>query len=349
VTAVVETFDSLLGVEGAEAMIRLCETYGTYRTYAEERTEENYGGLPQRYDAAANYVRTGGRFGQRDGSTADLAARTNYFRETYAYGTDTKRSGGGGYEVDVRAPGIEPFLHHDGFVEAARRLHGRDVIVPAIVYANLLLPGQELAVHTDVPEFRGANRLHLPQWLMVVMHHSGRFAEWRMPIATGVAYFGECVDGAFAYYPDGPEGEPATVAVRHDTAVLLDTDSVFHGVDRVGGTEPMADVPLLGEDARLEFLGDVDWRVVGADDEVRYRWDDLRFSVSWKAYCFADEEERRTWTDHADDLTLEAILDVLEDDVRRRGRLDGPRPEPATFAHLLIEEYIRFPTPTGAA
>ena len=55
----------------------------------------------------------------------------------------------------MRAPGIEPFLHHEGFVEAARALHGRDVIVPAIVYANLLLPGQELAVHTDVPEFRG--------------------------------------------------------------------------------------------------------------------------------------------------------------------------------------------------
>ena len=56
-------------------------------------------------------------------------------------------------------------------VDAARRLFDRPVIEPAIVYANLLLPGQELAVHTDVPEFRGANRKVIPQWLLVVMHH----------------------------------------------------------------------------------------------------------------------------------------------------------------------------------
>ena len=55
--------------------------------------------------------------------------------------------------------GIEPFLHHEGFVDGARaRSTAGRVIEPAIVYANLLLPGQELAVHTDVPEFRGANR-----------------------------------------------------------------------------------------------------------------------------------------------------------------------------------------------
>jgi hypothetical protein len=336
VSAVVEVFDPLLGDAGGDAMVELCERYGTYRTYAEERTEQNYGDLPQRYDAAANYVRTGGRFGRLGDTSGALAARTNYFRETYAYGDE------------VRAPGIEPFLHHEGFVEAARRLHGRDVIVPAIVYANLLLPGQELAVHTDVPEFRGANRLTLPQWLMVVMHHSGRFAEWRMPIATGVAYFGSCLEGDFAYYPDGPDAAAATVPVRHDTAVLLDTDSIFHGVDRVGtGGEA---VPDLGVGAVLRFGGDGRWTVERPDGEVvDYAWDDLRFSVSWKAYCFTDDAERRTWNAHADDLSLDAIVDRLEDDLRARGELEGPRPEPPAFARLLIDEYIRFPSPATAS
>ena len=334
-SATVRHFDPLLGPEGAEAMLRLAEAFGTYRTYSEERTEQNYGDLPQRIDAAANHVRSGGRFGRRDEPTRALADRTNYFRETYAYGED------------VRAPGIEPFLHHEGFVEAARALHGRDVVVPAIVYANLLLPGQELAVHTDVPEFRGANRLRLPQWLMVVMHHSGRFADWRMPIATGVAYFGHAVEGAFAYYPDGVDGPAATVPVRHDSAVLLDTDSVFHGVDRVGvgGTAP----PPLGDAPELTFAGDGRWLLHGdAEEPVAYGWDDLRFSVSWKAYCFADEAERAAWADHADDLTLEVILDRLEDDLRDRGRLDGPRPEPREFATMLISSYIRFPAPVPA-
>ncbi|HYF47252.1 MAG TPA: hypothetical protein VD926_13650 [Acidimicrobiales bacterium] len=329
-SAEVTHFDPLLGAEGADAMLRLAEAYGTYRTYSEERTEQNYGDLPQRIDAAANYVRTGGRFGRRDEPVAALADRTNYFRETYAYGED------------VRAPGIEPFLHHDGFLAAARALHGRDVIVPAIVYANLLLPGQELAVHTDVPEFRGANRLHLPQWLMVVMHHSGRFDEWRMPIATGVAYFGNAVEGAFAYYPDGVDGPAVALPVHHDTAVLLDTDTVFHGVDRVG-TDGVA-VPELGPAPELRFVGDGRWSLQAAAEEpVAYHWDDLRFSVSWKAYCFADEAERRAWAEHADDLTLDVILDRLEADLRDRGGLDGPRPAPREFATLLIRTYIRFP------
>jgi len=333
VSAEVTHFDPLLGAEGADAMLRLAEAYGTYRTYSEERTEENYGDLPQRIDAAANYVRTGGRFGRRDEPVAALADRTNYFRETYAYGED------------VRAPGIEPFLHHEGFVEAARALHGRDVIVPAIVYANLLLPGQELAVHTDVPEFRGANRLRLPQWLMVVMHHSGRFDDWRMPIATGVAYFGNAVEGAFAYYPDGVDGPAVALPVHHDTAVLLDTDTVFHGVDRVG-TDGVA-VPELGPSPELRFVGDGCWEL-SATEPRTYGWDDLRFSVSWKAYCFADEAERRAWSDHADDLTLDVILDRLEADLRDNDRLDGPRPEPREFATLLIRSYIRFPAAAPA-
>jgi hypothetical protein len=334
VTAAVKRFDPLLGVDGAAAMLRLAEAFGTYRTYSEERTEQNYGDLPQRIDAASNYVRTGGRFGRKDEPTASLADRTNYFRETYAYGED------------VRAPGIEPFLHHEGFVEAARALHGRDVIVPAIVYANLLLPGQELAVHTDVPEFRGANRLRLPQWLMVVMHHAGCFAEWRMPIATGVAYFGDAVEGAFAYYPDGVEGPAVALPVHHDTAVLLDTDTVFHGVDRVG--DDRAAVPELGPAPTLTFVGDGRWSLQGAGEPIEYGWDDLRFSVSWKAYCFADEAERRAWADHADDLSLDVILDRLEQDLRDRGLLDGPRPAPREFATLLIRTYVRFPEPVPA-
>ncbi len=323
-TAVVEVFDPLLGPEGAEAMLRLAEDFGTYRTYSEERTEDNYGDLPQRIDAAANYVRTGGRFGQRDEPKSALAARTNYFRETYAYGEH------------VRAAGIEPFLHHEGFRVAARALHGRDVIVPAIVYANLLLPGQELAVHTDVPEFRGANRKLVPQWLLVVMHHSGMFERWRMPIATGITYFGAAKGGALAYYVDG---EPQTYEPKHNTGVLLDTDSVFHGVDRVEGDE--STLARLRSGQRLHHDGGGRWSLRAGDDVIAtFTTDELRYSVSWKGYCFADDAERQVWTDHTDDLTLELILDTLVADV------GVERPASDTeLGRLLIERYITFPAP----
>lgn len=159
--------------------------------------------------------------------------------------------------------------------EAGRRIHGRPLGVPSSVYANLLVPGQELAVHTDVPEFRGANRKLLPQWLMVVMHHSGLFDDWRIPIATGIAYFGSCQGGALAYYPDGPQGPPRTLPSRHDTAAVLDTDSVFRGVDRVAETQPL---PPLRVGMKLVW-DERGWAVQdGSKELAHYAWDEVRFS-----------------------------------------------------------------------
>src|SRR3954453_21457338 len=217
--------DPLLSDAEADEVVRIWHDFGEYGQYSNEGFATQFAPeLPQRSDARENFVRSGGRFA-RDEDKGLLGARTNYFRETYAYGDE------------VFAPGVDVLMHAEPLLEAARELHGRPVIVPAIVYANILLPGQELAVHTDVPEFRGANRKILPQWLLVVMHHSGLFEEWRMPIATGVSYFGGGHGGELAYYPEGPAGPAATYAPRHNTGVMLDTDSVFHGVDRVIGAE----------------------------------------------------------------------------------------------------------------
>ena len=324
--------DPLLGAEAEEQMVALWHGYGIYGQYSNEGFDTGFAPeLAQRYDAAANFVRTGGRFGRQGEDVRLLAARTNYFRETYFYGEHTS------------APGVEPFRDHDGLLDAARQLHDRPIAVPAIVYANILLPGQELAVHTDVPEFRGANRRVVPQWLLVVMRHSQLFESWRMPIATAIAYFGDAEGGDLAYYPDGPDGEPAVYPPRHNTAVLLDTDTVFHGVDRVAGDD--APLARLTPGMRLRHDGDHRWSVLDQADGVvtTYRTSDLRYSVSWKAYCFADDAERQAWVDHSDDLSLDAILDTLDTDLRARGRLDGPRPTAADFGRLLIDTYIRFP------
>jgi hypothetical protein len=329
--------DPLLAPAEADAVVALWHAHPGYQQYSNEGFATEFAPeLAQRYDAAANFVRTGGRFGRRE-EVALLAARTNYYRETYVYGDH------------VLAPGAEVLRDHPGFAEAAEAIHGRPVVVPSIVYANILLPGQELAVHTDVPEFRGANRTVLPQWLLVVMHHSGLFEPWRMPIATAIAYFGDARGGELAYYPEGPGGPPRTYAPRHNTAAVLDTDSVFHGVDRVHG-----DDSALGDlrpGMRLRHDGQRRWSVRdGRRVVAAYDTDDLRYSVSWKGYCFVDEAERRAWAEHSDDLTLGTILDRLVRDLVDRGRLRDPaaRPSDAELGRLLIEEYIRFPEPTPA-
>jgi hypothetical protein len=325
-TARFEILDPLFAPADADAMLALCRRFGRYGSYAEDATNTVpfATGLPQRFDAAMNFVRTGGRFGRRE-EPAVLAARTNYFRETYAYD-------------DQAVDGIAGFKNHPALLEAARKVHDCAVVVPNIVYANLLVPGQELAVHTDVPEFRGANRKLYPQWLMVVMLHSGLFAGHRRRIATGISYFGAAQGGALAYYPDGRDGAPRTLPARHNTAIVLDTDTVFHGVDRVAETQPL---PALRPGLHLHWDED-HWRVGPADAPLaRYRPDEVRFSVSWKAYCYRDEAERALVDEHRDDLSLDRILDTLKRDLRARGL--APPGDETELARLLIDTYIRFP------
>jgi hypothetical protein len=331
------SFDPLLDADGARAMVELCRRYGTYKMYSEEPTFAGMlgEGLPARYDAVRNFLKTGGRFGAQE-PIETLAARTNYFRESYAYGDD------------VRISGIEPFLHHEGFHRAARELYGKPVVVPAIVYANLLVPGQELAVHTDVPEFRGANRTKHPQWLLVVMHHSGLFREWRMPIATGVAWFHDCEGGEFAFYPDGPARAPVALQVRFNTAVLLDTDTVFHGVDRVA--EKSGPIKSFMPGMKLRAGEGGRWQVIDGERVVdEYAWRDLRFSISWKAYCFTDERERDAWRAHGDDLNVEVAVSRLLADLRERGKVGRSAPSDHELIELLIDEYVAYPQPQPPA
>lgn len=326
------SFDPLLTPAQASELVEVCHRHGSFKMYSEEPTFEGLGkGYPARYDAARNFVLTGGRFGRSEPIHV-LASRTNYFRETYAYGDE------------IVAPGIEPYLHHEGFLAAARALFSRPIVVPAIVYANLLVPGQELAVHTDVPEFRGVNRKSHPQWLIVAMHHSGLFDEYRMPIATAVAWYHDCAGGEFAFYPDGADAPPVAHPVRFNTALLMDTDSVFHGVDRV--RETAASVDALKPGMRLTHTGERRWAVRDGDRDVTtYRWEDLRYSISWKAYCFRDEAERRAWAEHTDDLSVEFVVDRMVADLRERGLLTGETPQSGALIELLIDSYTKFPKP----
>ena len=320
----------LLTDTDAASVVDLCTNFGRYRTYGElEPIEIPEGpGLVQRHDSVMNFVNTGGLHRAAEPART-LAARTSYFREEYAYGGE------------LIAQDIAPFLFSPRLADAARAVHGRHVVEPQIAYANLMVPGQELAVHTDVPEFRGVSRKTVPQWLLVVMHHSGLFDEYRLHIATGIAWFSDLGGGALAYWPDGVDGRLVHHPIHTNTALVLDTDSVFHGVDRVS---PVAaeSMPPIRPGCGLHAEGDR-WVVRGPDKAMLadYDWSELRLSVSWKAYCFANDTDRDTWRAHADDLTLDAILETLRADVSRRRGVVVERD-----AHLglaLIDEYVRFP------
>jgi len=161
-----------------------------------------------------------------------------------------------------------------------------------------------------------------------------------------VAWFHDCDGGEFCFYPDGATGAPVAKSVGYDTALLFDADSVFHGVDRIAAEGAGRDIAPLKPGMSLDFVGDRQWVVHNGDDEVvNYKWDELRFSVSWKAYCFEDEHEQQTWRDHADDLTLDVVVERLVADLRERGRITDEVPGHPDLGLLIIDEYIRFPAP----
>jgi hypothetical protein len=148
VSAPVVVLDPCFDAGDAAALVDLCERFGRYRMYAElEPLDTEIGqGLSPRHDALMNFLRTGGLARTQEPPEA-LGIRTSYFREEYAYGRDE------------RIDGIGTFLYHEPFVEAARSIHGRAVVEPAIAYANLMVPGQELAVSSRTgPMARPATR-----------------------------------------------------------------------------------------------------------------------------------------------------------------------------------------------
>ena len=131
-------------------------------------------------------------------------------------------------------------------------------------------------------------------------------------------------------------------------ALILVAPAHAHGVseevDRIAG------LMELRPGMQLAYRGDGNWQV-GLGDEVldRYTWDDLRFSISWKAYCYADDADRRRTHEHTEDLNRRTVLETLSADLRERGRIADEIPNDTELALTIIDEYIDYPTASPAA
>ena len=343
-------FEAILKPDELEALDGLWHSWGHRRRTAPvirkgARPPRTF--LPKlgaRADAARNFRRTGGRFGRSAEPFSVLQARTSYFRDEYAHGES------------IAAPGAELVLRNPALADAARGLYGMTEIVPYIVYGNLLLPGQELGLHTDVPAFRGADRTEFPLWFLVVMRHSGLFEEWRIPVATAVAFVGGCPGGEFVYYPDGPSQPPRQFDPASGSVVMFDADTVFHGVDRVMGDDSGVRSVKRAKKMRLLNIGDRQWALrtnfsdpkSDSGSHFTYGSDDIRFSASWKAYCFSDESDRQAWENHEDDLSKDLVVDSLVAELCERQALasEDHGLSDTELALVMIDTFIQFPEVT---
>jgi hypothetical protein len=189
------------------------------------------------------------------------------------------------------------------------------------------------------------------------MRHSGLFEQWRIPVATAVAFVGECSGGEFAYHPDGPSQPARQIDPASGSVVMFDADTVFHGVDRVRGDDSGVRSVNRGKKMRLLNKGDRQWalrtnisdpKAEESETHFRYGSDDIRFSASWKAYCFSDESDRQAWESHEDDLNKELIVDSLVAELCERQALasEDHGLSDTELAVVMIETFIQFPEVT---
>jgi len=190
------------------------------------------------------------------------------------------------------------------------------------VYTNLLLPGQTVSLHLDVPEFFGLERSTCPSWLLVAAHCSGLFEKFRVNNVTAVCYPTSCKGGSLAVY----HTEGGIFPVEKGVALALDTDSHFHHSRVTGpiGTPP----PPLPDHCVLEVdekgSENPTWRVTSGAKEVmaEHKEEDLRLSVSCKFHMFTSEEDMdKFYQGRKEKLSAKMIIEGLVDELEKRGRL----------------------------
>jgi hypothetical protein len=221
-------------------------------------------------------------------------------------------------------PGAGALLDSPAFAGAARAVFGGSVVRPHTIYANVQLPatGTDFG-HTDVPEFRGVTRAHAPVALLHLMNRSGLFTRWQLDIATAVTWLWDGPRGAFVLWRDGPDVRPSEVGPPlTGRAVVADNDRLFHAVgafDTPNGPAPSLLTPqseVHAAEGGFELRHGTE--VVGGWPAA-----EVRCSVSWKAYVFADDTAARVADEHLDDLDAATVAEVFVSALRERG-VDAP-------------------------
>ena len=153
-----------------------------------------------------------------------------------------------------------------------------------------------------------------------------------------------------SYHGIDPEAPGHVHPAVANSAILLDTDSTYHHTDRVAHHDfPAQPEKAPGTTMRYDS-GEDKWVVVSPDGErlMTHEFDGMRMSVSWKAQCFATEEDRQKYKDHSDDLTKDMVFEALTADLRARG-IDVPE-DRGELIKLCLKTYVtEFPRPEAVA
>ncbi len=246
---------------------------------------------------------------------------------------------------EIHAPGVEPFLNNQRFIDASGTLFRAPVVIPWAMMCNLTCPIATGITHTDLPTFAVATGAVVPDWLRAVMGFSGLFQEWAVPVSSAISWFYRGQGGEFEYWPDGLER--AAVVERPpywNTALVSDNDYMYHRVRSHADPAKYAAMKF-GHDTLLQAEGADDWQVIDRDTTVaKLGRDEVRLSILWKALAFPSEQEAARYFDGSSDLDGYHIADIFRADMAARGA-KSDRPADAlgdkAWQALLEQTYTR--------
>ncbi len=92
---------------------------------------------------------------------------------------------------------------------------------------------------SDIPFFRGATRFLFPQWLLLVMQHSGLFKDRRIPQVQALVYVHDwkkegdddnfsARGGEFVFWPEGPDYDVVAYPTVPGGSVFCDGSEMAH-------------------------------------------------------------------------------------------------------------------------
>ncbi|CDQ44566.1 MULTISPECIES: hypothetical protein [Mycolicibacterium] len=229
----------------------------------------------------------------------------------------------------VLYPELHDCFYNAQFLEEAKSYWGAEYAKPQMMLFNINGPcANRDPGHLDSPSFRGVRYENAPTWLVSVMGKSGLFQDYLIKMAQVITWFSHDPGSGFTYWPEGPLKEPRRIVPPvYNRGVVVQNEMLMHRGEANG---PLDQQVPAGLDFHTVFAGDPDsnehW-VLRTDDTViaRHHTDDLRFLVHWSAEVFEDYDELKKNMDHSDDLTIDKAIDMMVDDLGKKGiKLDIP-------------------------
>ena len=229
----------------------------------------------------------------------------------------------------VLYPELHDCFYSAEFVDLAKSYWNADYAKPSMMLFNINGPcANRDPGHLDSPSFRGVRHENAPTWLCSVMGKSGLFQDYLIKMAQVITWFSLDETSGFTYWPDGPLKAPQRLLPPvYNRGVLVQNEMMVHRGEANGPLEQQTPAGLAFDTV---FTGDPDdrdgWLLKNGDNVIaRHKTDELRFLVHWSAEVFSDHDELRKNMDGSDDLTIDRAIDMLVDDVHKKGiKLDVP-------------------------